>query len=164
MILGRVTGREITTIRDSDGPVLLLQVELTNERDIQDVELLRHAGVDYNPPDGSFVVVLPLANAFQVGVAVDDGIEPEVDEGEYEVYSSVGGAKRARTRWNKDGEVIHNQGSRLVARKNDETISNATLDPAFWTWIAAVGSALGITPPTTFTGKVNDGASTVKVP
>lgn len=164
MILGRITNREVTENRESDGKVLMLQVELTDERDIQDVELFTHAGVDFNPPDGSFVVVIPLANAFKVAVAVDDGIESEVDEGEYEVYSSENGEKKAKTRWNKDGEVIHNDGERLVARKDDETTSDITIDQTFWTWIAAVGSALGITPPESFTGKVNEGSETVKVP
>lgn len=166
MILGKVTGREVAETRDSEGRVLLLQVELTNSRDIQDVEHLNAAGEDASPHDGDFVLVFSLADAFKMSVGVDDGIEPEVDEGEKEAYSydRHGGSKLARTKWDKTGNVIHNEGARLVARKEDATISNATVDPAFWTFIAAVGAALGITAPTGFTGKVNDGSDTVKVP
>jgi hypothetical protein len=166
MILGRVTNREITTTRESDRPVLLLQVELTSERDVQDAELFTDAGVDSSPHDDDLVIVLSLADAYQLAIGVDDGIEPEVAEGEKEIYSyeAHGGPKLAKTRWNSDGEVIHNDGERLVARKDDETTSDITIDETFWTWIAAVGSALGLTPPESFTGKINDGTDEVKVP
>lgn len=166
MILGRVTNREIATNRDSDRPVLLLQVELTSAQDVQDVELFTAAGEDSSPHDDDYVVVLSLADAFQIGIGVDDGIEPEVDEGEKEIYSyeKHGGPKLAKVKLDKDGNVIHNDGDRLVARQDDETTSDLTIDEVFWTWIAAVGSALGISPPTTLTTKISGGSETVKVP
>lgn len=164
MILGKVTNREVTVSRESDGPVLLLQVELTNERDVQDVELIKHAGVDFNPPDGSFVVVIPLANAFKVAVAVDDGIESEVDPGEYEIYSSKSGLKKAKTRWNTDGEVIHNDGDRLVARKEDEITITPETDPDFFVLMNGLAALLSKDPITSVTGKINEGTDEVKVP
>ena len=166
MIIGKVTGREVATTRDSDNPVLLLQVELTHPRDIDNAELLMSAGEDVSPHDDDYVLVLSLSKAFRVAIGVDDGIDPAVGKGEKEIYSysKHGGDKLARTLWNAAGEVIHNGGSRLVARKDDETTSNIVIDFEFWTWIAAVGTALGITPPTTFTGKVNNGTDEVKVP
>lgn len=166
MILGRVTNREITENRESDRKVLLLQVELTSERDVQDVELFSDAGEDTSPHDDDFVIVLSLADAYQLAIGVDDGIEPEVDEGEKEIYSysKHGGPKLAKTRWNKDGEIIHNDGERLVARKDDETTSDIIIDETFWTFITAVASALGLTPPESLTCKISDGTDEVLVP
>lgn len=67
-----------------------------------------------------------------------------------------------------DGIVIHNDGARLVARKEDETISDNSLDPAFWSWVtsvnnfctavsAALGIPFGVKPPTELKGKINEG-------
>jgi hypothetical protein len=166
MILGRVTGREIATNRESDRPVLLLQVELTNERDVQDVELFCEAGSDTSPHDEDLVLVLSLADAYQIAVGVDDGIEPEVDEGEKEIYSysKHGGPKKAKTRWNSDGEVIHNDGSRLVAREGDEITITPETDPDFFVLMNGLASLLGKDPILSVTGKINEGSETVKVP
>ena len=166
MILGKVTNREITENRESDRNVLLLQVELTSERDVQDVELFSDAGEDTSPHDGDFVLVFSLADAYQIAVGVDDGIEPEVDEGEKEIYSYAahGGPKKAKTKWNSDGEIIHNDGSRLVARKNDEITITAETDPEFFVFMNGLAALLGKDPILSVTGKINDGSDTVKVP
>jgi len=168
-MIGKVIGSAVDVNRDSDGNVLLLTVEITEGDDLQEIELFRHSGVDYNPPAGSIVVIQTLSDAFKVGVAVDDGIEPEADEGEYEIYSSEGGSKKARVKCDADGNVVHNEGSRLVARKDDPVISNMTSDPVFWTWLAmaaTVLSKMGVTAPipTSLTGKISEGSPTVKVP
>ena len=168
-MIGKVIGSAVDVNRDSDGNVLLLTVEITEGDDLQEIELFRHAGVDYNPPVGSIVVIQTLSDAFKVGVAVDDGIEPEADEGEYEIYSSEGGSKKARVKCDSDGNAVLNAGSRLVARKDDPVISNMTSDPVFWTWLAmaaTVLSKMGVTAPipTSLTGKISEGSPTVKVP
>ena len=168
-MIGKVIGSAVDVNRDSDGNVLLLTVEITEGDDLQEIELFRHAGVDYNPPVGSIVVIQTLSDAFKVGVAVDDGIEPEADEGEYEIYSSEGGSKKARVKCDADGNVVCNQGPRLVARKDDPVISNMISDPVFWTWLAmaaTVLSKMGVTAPipTSLTGKISEGSPTVKVP
>lgn len=170
-MIGKVISSAIDINRDSDGPVRLLTVEISEGEDLQEVELFRHAGVDYNPPVGSMVVIQALSDAFKVGVAVDDGIEPEADEGEYEIYSSEGGSKLARVKCDKSGNVINNEGSRLVARKDDAIVSDTEAgdDSVFWAWVAAAGLALaglGVTVqiPVSLTGKISEGSPTVKVP
>jgi hypothetical protein len=170
-MIGKVISSAVDVNRDSDGNVRLLTVEITEGDDLQEIELFRHAGVDYNPPAGSIVVIQALSDAFKVGVAVDDGIEPEADEGEYEIYSSEGGSKKARVKCDADGNVVHNAGSRLVARKDDAIVIDETTDVKFIAWISAVTVAitkLGGTVPTLLplqiTGKINEGSSTVKVP
>jgi hypothetical protein len=173
-MIGKVIGSAVDVNRDSDGNVRLLTVEITEGDDLQEIELFRHAGVDYNPPVGSIVVIQILSDAFKVGVAVDDGIEPEAEEGEYEIYSSEGGAggvKLARVKCDADGNVVCNQGSRLVARKDDAVVIDGTTDAAFVVWIATVSGAINTLAPGTITdtpisltGKITEGSPTVKVP
>jgi phage gp45-like len=165
MILGRVTNREISTNRGSDRPVLLLQVELTNERDVQDVELFTEAGAESSPQNDDMVLVLSLADAYRIAIGVDDGIEPEIDEGEKEIYSyeKHGGPKLARVKCNKDGEVIHNEGERLVAREGDEITITPETDPDFFVMMNGLALLLGLDPILSVTGKINEGSETVKV-
>ena len=172
-MIGKVIGSAVDVNRDSDGNVLLLTVEITEGDDLQEIELFRHAGVDYNPPVGSIVVIQILSEAFKVGVAVDDGIEPEADEGEYEIYSSEGGSKKARVKCDADGNAVLNAGSRLVARKDDAIVIDETTDAAFVAWIATVSGAINTLAPNTIspldipislTGKISEGSPTVKVP
>lgn len=166
MILGKVTNKEVRTDRDSENKVLMLQVELTDERDIQDVELFKSAGEDATPHDGAFVIVLSLSEAFKVAVGVEDGIEPETKAGEKEIYSydEYGGSKLARVLCNEDGEVIHNEGERLVARKEDEITITAETDPEFFVFMNGLAALLGKDPILSVTGKINDGTDEVKVP
>jgi hypothetical protein len=51
----------------------------------------------------------------------------------------------------------------FAARQNDAIQSTAVEDATFWAWISAVGTALGITPPTSLTGKISGGSTEVKI-
>jgi len=93
--IGRITGRAVGKNRDGDKNVLILQVELTDPDDVQSVELFRQSGEDYNPPNDSRVIVIDLGSSWRVGVAVDDGIEPSMNEGERKIYSIDAGAIKA---------------------------------------------------------------------
>ena len=50
-----------------------------------------------------------------------------------------------------------------AARKGDAVASSAVEDAAFWAWVTAVSTALGITAPTSMTGKITGGSSEVKI-
>jgi phage gp45-like len=104
-MIGKITGSTVGKNKDGDTDVLLLQVEISEDDDLQTVELVRQAGEDYNPPEGSTVVILPVTQSDKVGVATDDGIAPEVSPGERELYSSVAGAKMATIKLALDGGV-----------------------------------------------------------
>jgi hypothetical protein len=67
------------------------------------------------------------------------------------------------------GDVKINGGSVSVAREGDATLIDPTTDAAFFTWVNAVSAGLPVpivapAIPTSVTGKINDGSSTVKVP
>jgi hypothetical protein len=168
-IIGKIIGFEITKNKDSDSDVLMLQVELTEESDVQTVELFRHAGVDYNPPAESTTVTIPVTESLRIAIATDDGITPESAPGEYEIYSSDGTSKLSKVKCDAtsvsvDGtEVVINGGIQGAARVNDQTAIDATTDPAFFTWMNAVSTALGLTAPSLVLGKILLGSLTVKI-
>lgn len=168
-IIGKIIGFEIDTNKDSDTEVLMLQVELTEESDLQTVELFSHAGVDYNPPSESTTVTIPVTESLRIAIATDDGITSESAPGEYEIYSSDGIAKLSKVKCDAtsvkvDGtEVVINGGVQGAARVNDQIIADATTDPNLFTWLAAVSTALGLSPPPAVIGKILLGSTTVKI-
>ena len=101
---GIVKSYTIEKNRDADKKTIILQVELDDVDDVQSVELVNASGVDYNPPPGSQVIVLDLGSAWKVAIASDDGIEPEADLGDYEIYSSdpTGATKISYVKCTKD--------------------------------------------------------------
>lgn len=162
--IGVIKGSDVGVNRDSDGPVRLLQVELTDIEDVQTCELFTQAGDDNNPPDSAFALVLDVSDALKIVVAVSDGLEPECDQGERELYSQEDGEKKARAKLQKDGKFVMNLGERMVARKDDEIIITPETDPKFFVLMTGLAGLLGVDPPTSVTGKVNDGETTVRVP
>ncbi len=165
MMIGRVTGYEIGTNKEGEEENVLLQVEMTEEDDIQTVELYGSGGRDYNPPTNATVIVIPIADALQIAVAVNDGITPESEPGDAEIYSvdKYGGSKQAKVKCFKDGRVKLNNGGKGAARKEDEIQSTPVEDPTFWTFLASVGAALSLTAPQSLTGKITGGSDTVEI-
>jgi phage gp45-like len=162
--IGRIIGSEVATNRDSDEPVRLLQVELTALDDVQSVELFTQAGDDNNPPDDAMCMVLTVSDALKIIVAVSDGLEPEVERGERELYSQENGEKKARFKLQKDGKIIHNEGDRLVARKEDEITITPDTDPEFFVFMNGLATLLGKDPILSVTGKVAEGTDKVLTP
>jgi hypothetical protein len=111
-MIGIVKGREIKTNKDGDIDRVLLQVEFT-EDEIRTVELMPGHGVDVNPANDTRVFVQDDSESYQVGIASTDDLDPEVDPGEVEFYStdSPATAKQARLKLDSDGNVINNQGA-----------------------------------------------------
>ena len=103
---GEVITSEVQSDPDGDGQILILQVQVTDPDDIQTFELMRHAGVDYNPVVDSTVAAVEISPSYRIAVACDDGVTPEANPGEYEIYSSDGdGNKRARVKCVGDGQL-----------------------------------------------------------
>lgn len=96
-----MTRTRIGQVRDSEGTntkkggfnvrgnVRILKVNSNGA--IQNVQLLRNAGEDVNPPNESIVIVLEQDFGFLYGIAVDDLIEPSVAVGEKKIYASDAG-------------------------------------------------------------------------
>jgi hypothetical protein len=173
MDTGRVTGYEIGKNKEGEIDTLLLQVEISEPDDVQTVELYGSGGRDYNPPTNSTVIVLSIADAMKIAVAVNDGIVPESEPGEAELYSvdEYGGEKKARVKVFTDGKCKINEGGPAAARVGDEVKSVAdplSLD-SFWTWVAGVTAYInGIAPgtltlPTEIVGEITTGSESVEI-
>jgi hypothetical protein len=115
-MVGIVTGRRIDKNRDGDKNVLILQVELIEGEDVRSIEIFSSS--DFNPANGTRVYICDVSDSYQVAVATSDGLAPESDPGEIEIYSTDNPvtAKQARIYLNKDGEIILNQGSDFAVR------------------------------------------------
>lgn len=105
MRIGRVDSSEIAINRDGEKPVMLLQVEITDPDDLQTVEFIQAAGIDFNPAPDTTVIVSELGAAWKIAIGADDGIEPETAAGEFQFYSSAGGAKKAKIHLFADGKI-----------------------------------------------------------
>ncbi len=120
ILTGEVKGTKVEPDPDGNGQILFLQVQVTDPDDLQTVELMRHAGVDYTPVDDSTVAILEVHPAYKIAVACDDGVTPTAKAGEYEVYSSDGsGSKLAYTKCNDGGEVEINGTGDYAVSYND---------------------------------------------
>ncbi len=118
-ITGIVRGREIKKNRDGSTAKMLLQVEITNPQDIQTVELMRQAGEDTNPPDGSRVLILEVGPSWKIAVASDDNIVPTMSAGEKRLYSTSGGSVVADIKLLADGTIEVNGNSDFAVAFND---------------------------------------------
>jgi hypothetical protein len=146
--IGIVTGRRISKNRDGDKDVLILQVSLIDGEDTRSIEIFSSA--DFNPANGTRVYICDVSDSYQVAVATSDGLAPEVEPGEVEIYSTDNPvtAKQARIYLNKDGEIILNQGTKSAVSYGEllTGLQNelSTINQNFQT----IASSLGITLPT----------------
>jgi len=133
--IGIVTGRRISKNRDGDKDVLILQVSLIDGEDTRSIEIFSSA--DFNPANGTRVYICDVSDSYQVAVATSDGLTPEVEAGEIEIYSTDNPvtAKQARIYLNKDGEIILNQGTKSAVNYVD-------LNAQLQSLVSAINAAL----------------------
>jgi len=108
---GIIKGRETKSNRDGVRDVLLLQVELTDKNDVQTVELMQGAGDQYNPENGSKVLVVSDGPAYKIAIAVDDMTAIALEVGERAIRSVLGGAVKSSVLCKNDGNVVINEGA-----------------------------------------------------
>lgn len=135
-------GFQIAKNKDGTKNRLLLQVEIIPD-DVRTVELINQAGEDTNPAEGCRVIVADI-KGFLAAIGITDDLEPEVDPGEKEIYSTDSPAttKKARMKFGADGLItIKNEIEVLITVlsdfideiKNIQTIgspANHTVSPA----------------------------------
>ena len=111
--LGTIRGSEIRKNRDGDINTRMLNSEISSPQDVQSVELASQCGEDFNPEDDDVVLVIPIGAAYKMGLVIDDQVAPDetLAKGEREIYSKAAGARLAKLRLNKDGEIILNGGT-----------------------------------------------------
>jgi phage gp45-like len=107
---GIIKGRETKSNRDGARDVLLLQVELTDKNDVQTVELMQGSGDQYNPENGSKVLVVSDGSAYKIAIAVDDMTAIALEVGERAIRSVLGGEVKSSVLCKTDGNVVINEG------------------------------------------------------
>lgn len=134
-MIGVITGRKISRNRDGDKNVLILQVELIEGEDTRSIELFSSS--DFNPANGTRVYICDVTDSYQIAVATSDGLTPEVEPGEIEIYSTDNPvtAKQARIYLNTDGEIILNQGTK-------SSVNYADLNTQLQLLVTAINAAL----------------------
>lgn len=103
---GIVTGHKIGKNNDGDKLVVLLQVQISDETDIQTVELFTQAGDESIPPKGTEVIIVSPTRNRKIAIAESDEIVPVDGAGNREIYSQSGGAKKARIRLDSGGLIL----------------------------------------------------------
>ena len=114
---GRVSERETKKNRDGADSVRLLQVIITDPRDVQTVQLASQTGEESNPPDGSAVVLVPAGPALKIAVATLDRVAPVLDPGGKRIYSTDAGGQdvKAEVRLDPDGKItVSNPGATIT--------------------------------------------------
>lgn len=162
---GTIVGTQIGPNKDNTGDVLLVSVQVADDDDPQTVEVVMDAGVDYRPQIGALALVASINESDKVCIGIDDGITPDSAEGEHALYSTDGSTitKQATLKLTNDGSVLVNGGGRPVARIDDTTVCNATVDSEFFVWLNAVGSFIGTPPPLKFVCKIDSATMTCEV-
>lgn len=119
--LGTIKGSRIDKNRDADSNSRLLDSEISSPEDVQTVELMIPSGEDFNPENEDVVLVIQVGDAYKLGILIDDQVEPDetIEAGEKEIYSKLNGAKLAKLKLDKDGQVILNDGADFAVLYNE---------------------------------------------
>lgn len=117
---GTITSVDIDTNKDGTDEVRLLTVEVY-EDDPVTVELRSTCGDDYLPAVGGICFFGDVSESYSVGISTDDGIAPDetIEQGERELYSYENGARKAKIRLKKDGDVVVNDGTDFAVKYNE---------------------------------------------
>lgn len=104
--IGTVTGRTVGTNNEGTEPGRLLQVVVTDFSDTHTVEM-GQPGEEYNPPNGTRVVIGQAGSAYKMVLSADDGVAPVMGVGGRRTYSTdeTGETVKAELRLHPDGRV-----------------------------------------------------------
>lgn len=135
--IGTIKGQEIKKNRDGSIAVRLLQVQISNESDMQTVQYMGPAGEDSAPINNDLVQIFSIGPAFKFAVSVEDQGNPAImDDGEKQLYSrDSNGAIAALINFMANGDLELNG----VA---DNAIRFAALDTQLQLLVTAINTAL----------------------
>jgi len=154
-----VTGRKIRKNQDGLFEVRMIQVEITDPKDIQSVQFISQSGEDSSPPDGSAVIILTIGTT-KFAIAAEDNILPAALPGEKLLYSSAGGAKQAEISLRTNGDIELNGNTDFAVRLDALQIIMNTLATALDTEFAAIDTAV---PAYSFVTPITIDLTTAKV-
>jgi len=127
--IGKITKIEKGVNRESGPVVVLLQVQLTDDGDVQTVQLMNPPGEDNMPVVGSRVVVHDVGSALKIAYAANDGLEPSMAEGEKMIYSLESGIIKGFIKLYETGNIII-EGAKVTLTASGDLELNGNVDYA----------------------------------
>lgn len=116
---GIVVGRRVDKNRGGSRDVLLLQVQITDVKDVQTVELMQGSGDQYNPENGSKVLIISNGPSYRIAIAVDDLVFTALEVGERAIRAVLNGQVKSSVHCKVDGDTVLNSGTNFAARFNE---------------------------------------------
>jgi hypothetical protein len=163
MRIGRVLSSEIEKNRDGETNVIMIRCEISDENDIQDVELFRQPGIDARPTEDTTLLLDDVGESWQVAMSADDNIEPSVEPGEIAIYAAENGAKTAQVKCKLDGTIeagLADLKLVAIAEKVDAFIDKVEQLFSSWTPVPQDGgAALKVIAASTFANPTETVAS-----
>ena len=152
------------------GSAVIIQTAAAGNQE-RTAEMYHNPGISSGPTKEDRVISIPVGTGTRVIIASHNyRIEVEPNAGETIIYStnSDGSVKQAEIKLDNSGVIDLNSGTNGAARKTDAIKSVLLDDSIFWTWLAAAAvvlAGLGVVAPTptSLTGKITGGSSSVKV-
>jgi phage gp45-like len=159
LIPGRVTNREVKINGQGGHPVMMLQVVVSDPKDVRQCELVTHHGAKSSPPNGSRVVIGHIGRNWPVAIACDDLQAPGVNPGESRYYSTDadGNAVVAQIYFKNDGtmEVSADTKVNVVAPEIEATATESIKATAPQVTVTASSKVSVVTPLAEFSGNVS---------
>lgn len=167
--IGKITGQEIKTNRDGSIAVRLLQVQISNESDVQTVQYMNPSGEDSAPIKGDLVQLFSIGPAFKFAVAVEDQDNvASVSEGGKRLFSRDPdtGAVKAFIDWLTGGVLNLNGSSRSAVGYEDLLTEFNELKSAFNSHVHTdpQGGSVGPATPQSAADITTTEVPTVKLP
>ena len=141
-----ITGQSVAVDNDDDTESRILQLEVTEEADVQSAQQVPLSGIDSCPvPNVANAVVVELSDTWSLAIGCDDGQVPSADAGEIILYSmdSVLGTVKSSIALKNDGtiEVSLATGKTLEINSNADAAALASKVDALWTVLWNVTNA-----------------------
>lgn len=116
---GKIVQTSIGKIRDAEKNTRNAQVQFTEEKDVQEVQLNQLSGFQSNPESETIVFVVENGVSYKISIAENDGVEPQnLETGERIVYSSDGGTIKSFIKFLKTGVLQLNGSGDFAVRFN----------------------------------------------
>lgn len=115
---GKITKTEIGTDKDTDKQKYICTVEFSDGEDLRTVQIMNMSGFNSKPLPDQKITVVDLGGGFEIGIATDDEIDADLEDGESEIYSNDP-SRSSTVKTKPDGQVVINRGEDWAVRYSE---------------------------------------------
>lgn len=146
---GEIKSVEIGNDLDAEKKKYICDVEFEDSDDVRSVQIINMSGVNCRPREGQKILVINLGGGFELGIATDDGIDADLEDGEFEIYSIDGdGNKSAKVKLKPNQEIVLNDGEDYAVMFNKLKAEFNKLNDKFNDLVTAYNSHIHTTTAT----------------